>query len=204
MLTCIIQVHFEHVYACAALPHVVHQSTAVRGHWFGVTQVQALQQVLSAGRGGPNGQHAGRQARRRTTSYKSYRHVRRPNAKLRQAAGTGQNNPDAADIKAAEAAAAAAPDGGGDAAAVAERPTSRAMRRRPGRLRAAAERSCATDVAAAGQLGRSRRLETHVWHAKRMSMQERWVAVLLVTLNCTGVTLGTKSGSNRRTRCTSS
>lgn len=47
---------------------------------------------------------------------------------------------------------------------------SRAMRRRPGRLRAAAEASCAQDLRARSPEAAPRRLETHVWHAKRFAM----------------------------------
>jgi hypothetical protein len=138
-------------------------------------QVQALQQVLSADRGQASGQHGGRQGRRRTTSYKSYRHTRRPNRKLQEQAVA---------VEASRAAAAAtgntAPEAGGkstaaEAAAAAQRPTSRAMRRRPGRLQAAAEQSCAAEPVRPAQAGASlRKLETHLWHAKRMVMQERW------------------------------
>ena len=47
------------------------------------------------------------------------------------------------------------------------------MRRRPGRLRAAAAASCAKDVADAEADTAPRRLETHVWHAKRFAMHTR-------------------------------
>ncbi len=58
----------------------------------------------------------------------------------------------------------------GDAAV---RRESRAARRRPGRLRAAAEASCAADPAEAAAGVPPRRLETHIWHAKRFQMQLR-------------------------------
>ena len=66
-------------------------------------------------------------------------------------------------------------DGGqetdGDAAVARE---SRAARRRPGRLRAAAEASCAADPAEAAAGAPPRRLETHIWHAKRFKMQDKY------------------------------
>lgn len=58
----------------------------------------------------------------------------------------------------------------GAAAAISKRPTNRAMRRRPALVQAAAEASCRSDPAAAGFEGQ-RRLETHVWHARRMTMR---------------------------------
>ncbi len=62
----------------------------------------------------------------------------------------------------------------GDAAV---RRESRAARRRPGRLRAAAEASCAIDPAEAAVDAPPRRLETHIWHAKRFQMQVRYASV---------------------------
>ncbi|KFM28562.1 hypothetical protein F751_0303 [Auxenochlorella protothecoides] len=128
---------------------------------------------------GPQDGHAlgsmPRSLRRRTTSHNPYRHVLRPNKKL-------------------EAVRAAA-DGLG--------PTNRRMRRRAGHLTARAVQSCewraedlggdvlraaapdpqvegpgadcqpATDARPA-----PKRLETHVWHAKRMPMQRAWGWVL--------------------------
>lgn len=144
-------------------------------------QVKALQQVVAAGPGQASSQHAGgRQSRRRTTSYKPYRHTRRPNRKLQQAAAAGAADavPQGGDGSAAGPTASEAP-------VASERPTSRAMRRRPGRLRGAAERSCATEPAVARQAGQlPRQLETHTWHAKRMSMQERWAKFLTLSGVC--------------------
>ena len=64
----------------------------------------------------------------------------------------------------------------GDAAV---RRESRAARRRPGRLRAAAEASCAVDPADAAADAPPRRLETHIWHAKRFKMHDRYASSLL-------------------------
>jgi hypothetical protein len=54
-------------------------------------------------------------------------------------------------------------------------PDNRAMRRRRGRLQRSVQASCSAGVAAGS---RERRLETHVWHAKRMSMASRRVLQL--------------------------
>jgi len=134
------------------------------------TQVQALQKSLSAGRSDGDGAGAGagaeqrgrKKAFRRTMAHKQYSHPRRPNVKLQKQAAE------------AAATAAAAPDGSDGDAAEYQSPTSRAMRRRPGQLRAAAEQSCAGDAVGGRQDALPRKLETHVWHAKRMHMQERW------------------------------
>ncbi|KAL6770490.1 hypothetical protein ACKKBF_B31440 [Auxenochlorella protothecoides x Auxenochlorella symbiontica] len=138
---------------------------------------QELHGLLSAL--GPRDGHAlgsmPRSLRRRTTSHNPYRHVLRPNKKL-------------------EAVRASA-DGPG--------PTNRRMRRRAGRLAARAVQSCdwqpedlgggvlraaapdpgvegpgadcqpATDARPA-----PKRLETHVWHAKRMPMRRAWGWIL--------------------------
>ena len=61
----------------------------------------------------------------------------------------------------------------GQAECAAAPPESRAARRRPGRLRAAAEASCAVDPAETAADAPPRRLETHVWHAKRFKMHVR-------------------------------
>ncbi|GIL73796.1 hypothetical protein Vretimale_5343 [Volvox reticuliferus] len=81
------------------------------------------------------------------------------------------------------------------ATTAAVRPTNREMRRRPARLQSAAEASCSRDlVSAATASDRNldavtmeretvrgleadselRRLETHVWHARRMAMERSW------------------------------
>ena len=140
-----------------------------------VEQVHALQQVLSAAAGQVSTQQCNRRSRRRTTSYKSYRHTRRPNSKLQQLVSDAEAAPTA---DAASGVTAPEPSGKSptaDAAPTeAQRPTSRAMRRRPGRLRAAAEQSCAAEPVDPGRPGAPpRKLETHLWHAKRMDMQER-------------------------------
>ena len=60
------------------------------------------------------------------------------------------------------------------------RPTNRAMRRRPGLLQAACEDSCCKDLlgsAGGAETLTPRRLETHIWHAKRMQMIERWTPI---------------------------
>jgi hypothetical protein len=55
------------------------------------------------------------------------------------------------------------------------------MRRRPALLQAACEASCARDPASDGFPGSEapRRLETHMWHARRMTMREGWVPLFL-------------------------
>ena len=56
------------------------------------------------------------------------------------------------------------------------RPTNRAMRRRPALLQAAVEQTTCQDLLSAvarGQGLQLRKLETHIWHAKRMQMQTR-------------------------------
>lgn len=52
----------------------------------------------------------------------------------------------------------------------------RAMRRRRGRLQQQIVQRCSTFNPGA-ESSTSRRLETHVWHAKRMSMVTRWLSV---------------------------
>ena len=158
--------------------------------------VAALQARAAQGGPGFGAPALPRHLRRRTASHNPRRHVKRPNAKKlqpkrqmveqQQQGGAAGAAPD----KAAAAAAAAAggegvggpASGGGDAAVAAAPTTNRRMRRRAGLLRQRHERDAAWDEggleAGAGNSSSSsstmpRRLETHVWHAKRLAMQQR-------------------------------
>ncbi|KAK9829054.1 hypothetical protein WJX72_003659 [[Myrmecia] bisecta] len=104
-----------------------------------------------------------RHLRRRATSHNSYKHRRRPNTKL------AEKRQRLAD----ETTAAAELGCEGEAPAL----NNRAMRRRPGRMQQSVVDSCAGEPGLREAL-RARRLETHVWHAKRMEMKERWGHVL--------------------------
>ncbi|KIY93024.1 hypothetical protein MNEG_14939 [Monoraphidium neglectum] len=131
----------------------------------------------------------------RATSHRRHDALRRPNAKLQQQwiihrhISDGGGPPGAAgggpDTSASPAPSSLGPDSSprgppsaaGDEGSGEEfeldadgRPTNRAMRRRPALVQAAAEASCAADPAAPGFEG-PRRLETHVWHARRMAMK---------------------------------
>jgi hypothetical protein len=102
-----------------------------------------------------------RQLRRRTRSHNPYSHRRRPNAKL-QASRQQEKDDGAVATERPPPAAAAASF------------TNRAMRRRPGRLQAQiAESARWTEAALVEEGAGARRLETHLWHAKRCTMVSR-------------------------------
>lgn len=97
-----------------------------------------------------------RHLRRRARSHNAYRHTRRPNAKLvelRKQQDQGVQT---------------------DTEGVLEVPTNRKMRRRRGRLQAQFAQSAQWDESTlVVDEGSKRRLETHLWHVKRLSMIER-------------------------------
>ncbi|BDA43704.1 probable ribonucleases P/MRP protein subunit POP1 at N-terminal half [Coccomyxa sp. Obi] len=109
-----------------------------------------------------------RHLRRRATSHNSYVHRKRPNIKLHA-------KRQKADIDAGEEAECSTADH--EPEAEAPRYENRAMRRRRGRLQQQIVQRCSSFNPGA-EASTSRRLETHVWHAKRMSMVTRWGHVL--------------------------
>ncbi|CAL8468345.1 g7885 [Coccomyxa elongata] len=110
-----------------------------------------------------------RHLRRRATSHNSYVHRKRPNIKLHAKRQKGAKD-------AGEEAECSTSDHV-DPKAEAPKYENRAMRRRRGRLQQQIVQRCST-FSPGAESSTSRRLETHVWHARRMSMVTRWGHVL--------------------------
>lgn len=126
-----------------------------------------------------------RHLRRRTKSHNPYKHSLRPNAKKQAAllehkqkleANTGVGDGGSEKDKNTAAVDSTGPDGG--TTSLHPPFTNRKMRRRPGLLIEAALLNARwTEAAILASLSPSpppRRLETHIWHSKRLAMQELW------------------------------
>lgn len=132
------------------------------------TQITALCDAVKAVLGDKYGVGGlPRHLRRRTRSHNSYTHRRRPNAVLQPLREQLKAAPPSADVPADSATPA-------PAAATPATYNNRAMRRRTGRLQAQFAESCRwTEASLERSDGPARRLETHLWHAKRSTMVAR-------------------------------
>lgn len=153
-----------------------------------VEELQRLRGTHNSSSATSNPTEVRKYRQRRTTSHSRYRHSRRPNAKLLAAAEAAAAKSTAEPPRHAcvsctgvldvahklSHSEAYQPPSNVEANAQAPsrqvfvRPTSRAMRRRCSRLQEEVQNSCSSPFDACD--GGRRKLETHRWHVKRMSM----------------------------------